>query len=167
MTDCCLSLDGSFFEIERPYDYEGCYCRKGFLALNVQIVVYHKARVRARDIRPGSANDKAIFNYSHFGKMLPSVFPAVKHIVADPGYAIYGRGMIPCPFFEVIDPDETWYRYLHSRTRITVERAIGMVKKQFRIFTVTLNQKEDRLQGRTETQEVSRIIALWWYYIIF
>src|SRR5207244_676521 len=34
----CLAVDGSLFEIERPHDFQGWYCRKGYPAINVQIV---------------------------------------------------------------------------------------------------------------------------------
>lgn len=157
--DCCLAVDGSIFEIERPYDYDGWYCRKGFPALNIQLVVDHKARVRSVDIRPGSANDKAVFNYSHFGTNLAKTIPAGKHIVADAGYTLSDCVMIPYPVVEFMDPEEAWYNYLHSRTRITVERAIGMIKNRFRIFKVPLNQKADDQEGRTEAEEMSRVVA--------
>ena len=32
--DCCFAVDGCLFEIERPYDYEDWYCRKGYPAIN-------------------------------------------------------------------------------------------------------------------------------------
>jgi hypothetical protein len=83
--NCCLAVDGSLFEIERPYDYEGWYYRKGYPAINVQIVVDCNARIRSFDMRPGSANDKAVFNYSDFGVRLPHTIPSGNHIVADAG----------------------------------------------------------------------------------
>jgi hypothetical protein len=38
----CASIDRSLIEIERPFDYEGWYCRKGFPAINLQGVVDSK-----------------------------------------------------------------------------------------------------------------------------
>ena len=35
----CLSIDGVLFEIERPFHYEGWYCRKGFPAINALVAV--------------------------------------------------------------------------------------------------------------------------------
>lgn len=84
-------------------------------------------------MRPGSANDRVIFNYSHFGMTLPNTIPAGKHIIADAGYTISDRVRIPYPMVEVMEPEEAWYNYLHLRTRITVERAIGIVKNRYRI----------------------------------
>jgi hypothetical protein len=95
--NCCLAVDGSLFEIEHPYDYEGWYCRKGFPAINVQIVVDHKAKIVSFDMRPGSSNGKATFNYSDFGVRLPYCIPAGKHIVVDAGYALTSQMMIPYP----------------------------------------------------------------------
>jgi hypothetical protein len=42
----------------------------------------YNARIRSFDMRPGSANDKAVFNYSDFGVRLPHTIPAGNHIVA-------------------------------------------------------------------------------------
>jgi len=71
-----------------------------------------------------------------FGVTLPDTIPANKHIVADAGYAISKQVMMPYPVEEEMLPEDFWYNYLHSRTRIIVERAIGMVKNRFHIFKV-------------------------------
>jgi hypothetical protein len=67
--------------------------------------------------------------------------------------------MIPYPVEEEMSPENSWYNYLHSRTRIIVERTIGMVKNRFRILKVPLNQKRDDSAARTETEEMGRIIV--------
>jgi hypothetical protein len=92
---------------------------------------------------------------------LPNIIPAGKHIVADAGYAISSQVIIPYPVKEVMSPEEAWYIYLHSRTRITVKRAIDMVKNRFRfrIFKVPLNQKEDYDNDRSETEGIGRIMV--------
>ena len=35
----CGAIDESIIEIQRPCDFEGWYCRKGYPALNIQAVV--------------------------------------------------------------------------------------------------------------------------------
>ena len=90
-----LAVDGCLFEIERPHDFEGWYCRKGFPAINVQMADDHKARVRSFDMRAGSANDKAVFNYSSFGASITDTIPPGKH--ERTGYAILEQMMTPYP----------------------------------------------------------------------
>ena len=110
-------------------------------------------------MRPGSANDKAVLNYPQFGTDLPKKLPPGKHIVADAGYTLSNIVMTLYPVEERMKGEEAWYNYLHSKTRITVERAIGMVKNRFRIFKVPMNQKADQESGRSATDQMGRIIA--------
>jgi hypothetical protein len=65
--------------------------------------------------------------------------------------------MIPYPVEEEMSSENE--NYLHSRTRIIVERTIGMMKNRFRILKVSLNQKRDNSAARTETEEMGRIIG--------
>jgi len=131
----CLAVDGSLFEIERPHDYEGWYCRKLYPALNVQLVVDYRGAVRSYNFRAGSANDKAVFNYSEFGRNIKTIIPNGMFVVADAGYKLSQQILIPYPITDEMVPDESLFNYLHSRTRITVERAIGMIKTRFRILS--------------------------------
>ena len=156
--NCCLAIDGSLFEIERPQEFVGWYCRKGYPAINCQLVVDHKARIRDYDMRPGSANDKSIFNYSDFGNRISTILPLKRFIVGDAGYTLSNSVMIPYPIEERMDPKEALYNYLHSRTRIVVERSIGILKNRFRILKLPLNQKEDTVNGRTQAGQMARIM---------
>ena len=83
----CLAIDG-FYEIDRPRDYEGWYCCKLCLTLNLQRVVDFKEAIRSYDFRAGLANDKAVFNYSEFGKNIHSIVPKRLVVVADAGYML-------------------------------------------------------------------------------
>ena len=68
--DTCLAVDGTLIEIERPLDFEGWYCRKGYPAINLQGVVDYKRRFRSFAMRPGAENDKGVFSRSDFGRMI-------------------------------------------------------------------------------------------------
>ena len=94
---CLGALYGSLFEIHRLNDHEEWYCRKGFPSFNVQVVVDHKMRFRSYSIRPGSQNDKSVFNRSGFGKTLPKRLPTGMFILADAGYKLSKQVIIPYP----------------------------------------------------------------------
>ena len=155
---CCFAIDGCLFEIERPYNFEGWYCRKGYPAINAQVVVDHRARILSFDLRPGSANDKAVFNYSRFGSDIKNSLPPGKYGVGDAGYTLSDKLMIPFPITESMPPDQSQFNYMHSRTRITIERAFGMIKNRFRIFKVPLNQKKFEQSGESETSQMAKVI---------
>ena len=151
--DTCLAVDGSLFEIERPADYEGWYCRKGYPAINAQIVVDYKKRIRDYCLRSGSENDKGVFNRSNFGRNIGSLLPANKMIIADAGYQLFTFCMIPYEISDNMTRKEKNYNYLHSRTRISVEVAIGFLKGRFRIFKRPLNQKGNVNNGHINSEE--------------
>ena len=79
--DACLAVDGTLLEIERPHDYEGWYCRKGYPAINVQGVVDYKRRFRSYAMRPGAENDKGVFNRSEFGRTIHQQLPPNTYFV--------------------------------------------------------------------------------------
>ena len=79
-------------------------------------------------------------------------------MIADAGYTLVEYMMIP---FTVPDPmpaDERLFNYLHSRTRIAVEKAIGMLKNRFRILKFTLNQKACSRSGSSSTTQMAKIL---------
>lgn len=139
--NACSAIDGSLFDIERPVDYEGWYSRKGRPSFNVQVVVDAKKLFMSYSILPGSANDRTLFKKSIFGELIHQVLPVECHILGDAGYTQYQHLMTPYPIREEMPADEAFYNLLHSRTRIVVEGALGLLKSRFRIFKECLNQK--------------------------
>jgi len=131
------AVDGSLFPINRPADYEGFYCRKFYPALNMQAVVDHRCMFMSIDIRPGSWSDQKIWNASRLGRTLNRTIPPGTHMIADAGYAI--RPWLITPYPETFDgayrDNETRrYNFIHSSTRMVVERAFGMAKERFRVL---------------------------------
>ncbi|CAK4272681.1 unnamed protein product, partial [Aphanomyces euteiches] len=51
--DVAGAIDGSLFEIERPYEYEGWICRKGWAAINMQATVDRDGRFMEYSLRAG------------------------------------------------------------------------------------------------------------------
>jgi hypothetical protein len=134
-------VDGTLIEVERTKQYEGWYCRKGFPAINLQVVVDGRKRIRDYSMRPGSENDSGVFSRSHFGQTIHQLLPTGKCILADAGYKLYSHCLTPYDYKEGMPKDERTYNYLHSKTRITVECALGLLKGRFRRLKTALGQK--------------------------
>lgn len=131
-------IDGSLFEINRPSDHEGWYSRKGFPAFNIQVVVDHKLRFRSYSIRSGSQNDQSIFNRSVFGKTCHLKIPSHAYFLADAGYKLMKHIITPYKIDVGMPDDEANFNYIHSKARITVERALGLLKIKFQRFRAPL-----------------------------
>lgn len=150
--DTCLAIDGVLFEIERPFDSEGWYCRKGHPAINALVAVDYDGKIRDYALRPGSENGKGVYNRSEFGKTIHTLLPAGKVIVADAGYQLFTHCMTPYPI-DIATKDERRYNYLHSTTRNKVEQTFGKIKNRFRIFKAPLAQRGNINNGEHEEQE--------------
>jgi hypothetical protein len=149
-----LAIDGSLIPIERPGDYEGWYCRKKFPAINALVVVDYKMRIRAYALRPGSEQDSGVYNRSGFGEKIHVQIPRGQVVLGDAGYKLYTHLMIPYSH-ATVDPDETNYNYIHSKTRMVVERALGQVKGRHRIMQTSLGFKGNVNNGLS-TEHVVR-----------
>jgi hypothetical protein len=136
-----LAIDGSLIKIERPGDFEGWYCRKGYPAVNVQIVCDFQKMIRSFSIRPGSLNDASIFRKSTFGINLDLLIPPRTHVLADSGYPLLPRLITPYEISNEMSRVQRRFNYIHSCTRNIVERCIGLLKSRFKILQLPLNQK--------------------------
>jgi len=138
-----LAVDGTLVEIERPADFEGWYCRKGYPAVNIQVVVDYRKRIRSFSIRPGSSNDQSVFNRSIFAQDLPDLLKDTEyHVLGDAGYKILHYLLVPYEITSVMSRADATYNYKHSKTRIVVEMAIGLLKGRFRRLKSAINQKD-------------------------
>ncbi|CAK5129533.1 unnamed protein product, partial [Aphanomyces euteiches] len=79
-------------------------------------------------------NDKTLFNESVFGQTCYRKVPRGGCFLGDSGYKLYSHIMTPYPIVESMAADEAKYNYIHSRSRMVVERAFGRWKNKFRVF---------------------------------
>ncbi|KAG6951837.1 hypothetical protein JG688_00013565 [Phytophthora aleatoria] len=136
---------GSLFAINRPADHKGFYCRKFYPALNMQAVVDHRCIFISLDIRPGLWSYQNIWNASRLGRTLSKVTPPGTCMLADAGYAV--RLWLITPYPETFDgayrDDKTGrFRFIHSSSRIVVERAFGMAKQRFRVLKFCIDMED-------------------------
>lgn len=66
--------------------------------------------------------------------------PSGKYIVANAGYALTTEVVTPYPIDDRMSPSQKYFNHRHSRTRITVERTIGMWKNRFRVLKMFFNE---------------------------
>jgi hypothetical protein len=60
----CGAVDGTLIKRTRPRNYYGWYCRKGFVAYNLQGIVDSNMLFMSVSVRPGGCNDKTLWSKS-------------------------------------------------------------------------------------------------------
>ena len=101
---------------------------------------------------------KRFSNTLNLVRTFTKLFQKGKHVIADAGCALTEFTIIPFPITETMPADERLFNYFHSRTRIAVERAIGMLKNRFRILKVPLNKMPNRVTGSSATTQMAKVI---------
>ena len=143
MCDVIGALDGwlvrirspTFLEVHNPGKY---FSRKGFYALNVQVIVDKKKRVIWRYIgEKGSSHDSPVFKESMLGCHLMEIASDLMekglYLVSDSAYAIRSYLLVP---YENAQPGSKQYsfNYFLSRNRIYVECAFREIDRRWGIF---------------------------------
>ncbi len=77
---------------------------------------------------------------SNFGRNFHKIIPNGRVFLADAGYKLLKNILTPYKIQIGMPSDEAKYNYLHSSTRMTVERALGLFKGTFGIFRSKLVQ---------------------------
>ncbi|KAF4136166.1 DDE superfamily endonuclease, partial [Phytophthora infestans] len=94
----------------------------------------------AGNIRAGSINDHALWNQS--GLRNGAVVFSGMHLLGDAGYKIFRHILTPFDEEEAVqNPKKRRYNYKLSQTRITVERAFGILKNRYCILLRKIEQK--------------------------
>ncbi|KAE9289727.1 hypothetical protein PF008_g25818 [Phytophthora fragariae] len=138
------AVDGSLVAIQRPEDFDGFYCRKGYPALNVQAIVTANCRFMSVEIRPGSWSDKKSWKYSYIGQHSYDVIPAGTHFIGDAGHALLPNLIVPYAEREEggsLTQQQHHFNTLHSSTRMAVERTFGLWKGRLRALQKVLDEK--------------------------
>jgi hypothetical protein len=115
----------------------------------MQATVDHQCRFMEYSLRPGSCSDKNVWTMSSLGQNASALVPPSRHLLGDAGYTLTNHLLIPYTIYDGMPGDEKTYNYLHSRSRIVVERAFGFLKGRWRILKRTLNMKTPESCART------------------
>ena len=132
-------------EVNNPGKY---FARKGFYALNVQVICDKNKKIIWRSIgQLGSIHDSRAFNISSFATYLKAnvqkFTDACLYFVGDSAYAL--RPYLMTPYDNVLPgTKEDTFNYFLSRNRIYVECVFGEINRRFGIFWRPLEGKLDR-----------------------
>lgn len=146
------AIDGTHIQIEKPAMYARDYCnRKKFFSITLQIVV--DAHLRITNIHcgePGSLHDARIFRRSELYYAANAdngvLFPGNTFLLGDSAYPSLPWLVPPFKDNGHLTPQQREFNFIHSSTRICVERAVGQLKGRFR-----------RIKFFTEYREMSFI----------
>jgi hypothetical protein len=138
------AVDGSLLAIDRPEEYDGFYCRKGYPALNIQAIVTADNKFMSVEIRPGSWSDSKSWKHSVIGRHAGAIIPAGAHFIGDSGYALL-------PYLLVLYAEreeggalthlQKRFNFYHSSTRMAVECTFGLWKGRFRVLQTVMDEK--------------------------
>ncbi|XP_062551110.1 putative nuclease HARBI1 [Armigeres subalbatus] len=130
-------IDGTHISIIPPArDKHLYYNRKGFHSLNVLLVCDNNLMIRYLDANhPGSSHDSFVWNGSSLNQLLLQRYNNGERsswLLGDAGYPL--KPFLITPFRTSVNTTERHTRFndIHSKTRVTVERSIGVAKNTFR-----------------------------------
>ena len=139
------AIDGWLVRIRRPsrrrdkiLNPGSFFSRKGFYAINVQVIVDRRKRILYRSILSrGAEHDSSSFKMSSLSKILSSRWRDLKrkgfYFLGDSAYAL--RSYLLTPFDNSLHgtaADD--YNYFHSSSRIVVECTFGEIDMRWGIF---------------------------------
>ncbi|XP_065074841.1 putative nuclease HARBI1 [Ochlerotatus camptorhynchus] len=129
-------VDGTHVRIVKPVgDIQHLYYnRKGFHSLNVMLVCDHKQMIRYVDANsPGANHDSFIWNNNPLDFELSQQYQNGERntwLLGDAGYPL--KPYLITPFRSSGDARQTKFNEIHSKTRMLIERTIGVMKNVFR-----------------------------------
>lgn len=154
-------IDCTHIKIQRPprEDSEFFRCRKGYFSLNVQAIcgpdlVFYNIVARW----PGSVHDSRIFENSPISDDLRDGRLLHGHLLGDSGYPC--RRYLLTPLMNPNGPKEEAYNRSHIKTRNTIERAFGVLKRRFCYLGTTMRTQLITTQAIIVASAVLHNIAI-------
>lgn len=141
---CIGAIDCTHIRICSPGGHEP-EILKDFYSLNVQTICDARLRIRNIVARwPGSAHDSTIFNNSSAKRRLKNGEFGNSVIIGDSGYAI--QSYLITPLLNVETEEENLFNESLIRTRNTVERMYGILKRRFPVLSLGMRVKIPTVQ---------------------
>ncbi|XP_046408526.1 protein ANTAGONIST OF LIKE HETEROCHROMATIN PROTEIN 1-like [Ischnura elegans] len=135
---CIGAIDGTHIAIKKPLENAMDYCnRKKFFSIILQGIVDNNMRfTNVVCGEPGSLHDARVLRRSEVFRFaeeeVEELFPGDKFIIGDSAYPSL-QWLVP-PFKDngALSPQHLEFNFLHSSTRMVVEKAFGLLKGRFR-----------------------------------
>lgn len=132
------AIDGSHIPIKTPkVDAEQYFNRKKFPSFILQAVCDHN--LHFLDVFcgwPGSVHDARVLKnsplYDKITENRDELFPGNTHLIGDSAYPLKDWLLTPYKDFGNLTNDQKRYNFIHSSSRMCVERAFGALKGRFR-----------------------------------
>ena len=132
------AIDGSYIPVKRPRKNPEQYInRKGFHSLQLQVIC--DADVLFTSVfcsYPGSVHDARVFRNSSIfqdAEANPDVlFPRNTHLIGDSAYPLKMWVLTPFRDNGLLTRRQRRYNFVHSSTRMIVERSLSLYKGRFR-----------------------------------
>nr|XP_012235813.1 PREDICTED: putative nuclease HARBI1 [Linepithema humile] len=143
-------IDGTHINIARPKRDASSYInRKSRFSIQLQVICKDNLSfIHVFAGMPGCVHDMRVFLYSGVQQYCtPEFFPEDSHLLGDAAYSIQKNVMVP--FYNnghLIRRQKEFNRYLSS-ARITVERAIGLLKGRWRYLLDKLPMTRTRFSS--------------------
>ncbi|XP_037810619.1 putative nuclease HARBI1 [Lucilia sericata] len=139
------SIDCTHIRIQSPggNNAELYRNRKGYFSFNVQVAICN-AHLKIMDIVcrwPGSAHDSNIFNNSNIKAKLENGEFQDYYLLGDSGYGI--KPYLMTPLSNPVTHAEILYNESQIRTRNTIERCFGVLKRRFPILSLGMRVSID------------------------
>ncbi|XP_062698659.1 putative nuclease HARBI1 [Aedes albopictus] len=158
----CIDGNGTHISIiTPPHDKHLFFNRKGCHSLNVMLVCDHNLMIRYLDANhPGSSHDSFVWNGSFLNQLLQQNYENGERnswLLGDAGYSLTPFLITSFRTGGNITERETRFNGMHSKTRITVERSIGVAKNTFQCL---LKERQLYYKPAQVTQIINVCIAL-------
>lgn len=131
------AIDGTHIRIQNPGGEDALRFinRKGYYSINCQFVCDAHCKFQNIVARwPGSTHDARIFENSSLKNKLEQITSG--YLLGDSGYPC--RTYLLTPVLNPKDRAEHLYNTSHIKTRNTIERAFGILKRRFSCLSTTL-----------------------------
>lgn len=138
-------IDGSHIRLQSPGGptAETFRNRKGYFSLNIQVVC--NAQLKIMDVVarwPGSSHDSHIFDNSLLRARFENNEFEEKYLLGDSGYPC--RRYLLTPLNNPETEAERRYNSAHIKTRNTIERTFGVLKRRFPCLSLGLRVSVDK-----------------------
>ena len=137
---CYICIFGCHIPISAPrFCPENYVNRKGWHSVNLQAVCSHDLKfIDCYAGWPGSVHDARVLRNSPLFMDATAdpnlLFPGDKHILGDLGYPLADWLLTPCRDNGHLTEAEHNYNFVHSSTRMVIERAFGLLRRLERVF---------------------------------